>query len=48
MRKRTLLTAALYSAIAIPALGFVLPSVCMMYYFKSRDQLKTSIIKPYK
>jgi auxin influx carrier (AUX1 LAX family) len=39
---------SLYASLAIPFLGFVVPSMCMLTFFKSREQLDNSILKPYK
>lgn len=39
---------ALYASLAIPYLGFFLPSVAMLYFFRSREQLENSLLKPYR
>lgn len=39
---------ALYASLAIPYLGFVLPSIAMMHHYRSRVQLENSVIKPYR
>jgi auxin influx carrier (AUX1 LAX family) len=39
---------SLYASLAIPFLGFVVPSMCMLTFFKSREQLDNSMLKPYQ
>ncbi len=39
---------ALYASLAIPYLGFVLPSIAMLYHYKSRAQLENSVLRPFK
>ena len=39
---------ALLASLAIPYLGFVLPSLCLLVWFKSRQQLRDSVLRPYE
>ena len=39
---------SLKSSIAIPFLGFVMPSLCLLVFFKSREDLDNSMLKPYR
>ena len=38
----------LYASLAIPLLGFIMPSIAMLWHWRSRKQLDASVLKPYR